>query len=82
MLMWYYILIRNLTFVTMSYNHGIKKGSTINSLIYRGYEVLDNKKSYGVYGDNDELIRIFFKDEATIEDVYKHIDLMRKEESA
>jgi hypothetical protein len=52
------------------------------NLIYRGYEILDDKKSYGVYGDNDELIRIFFKDEATLEDVYKHIDIMRKEENA
>jgi len=54
----------------------------MNSLIYRGYEILDSKKSYGVYGDNDELIRIFFKDEATLKDVYKHIDIMRKEENA
>ena len=53
----------------------------MNSLIYRGYEIIDDKKSYGVYGDNDELIRIFFKDEATLEDVYKHIDIMRKEEN-
>ena len=53
----------------------------MNSLIYRGYEILDSKKSYGVYGDNDELIRIFHKDEATLENVYKHIDIMRKEEN-
>ena len=49
----------------------------MNSLIYRGYEILDSKKSYGVYGDNDELIRIFHKDEATLEDVYKHIDMAK-----
>jgi hypothetical protein len=53
----------------------------MNSLIYRGYEILEDKKSFGVYGNNDELIRIFFKDEATIEDVYKHIDIMRKVEN-
>jgi hypothetical protein len=60
----------------------IKERKKMPNLIYRGYEILDDKKSYGVYGDNDELIRIFFKDEATLEDVYKHIDIMRKEENA
>ena len=57
----------------------------MNSLIYRGYEILDSKKSYGVYGDNDELIRIFHKDEATLENVYKHIDMAKiteKEQNA
>ena len=54
----------------------------MNNLIYRGYEVLENLTSYNVYGNNDELIRIFHKDETTIEDVYKHIDIMRKEENA
>jgi len=54
----------------------------MNSLIYRGYEILDSKKSYGVYNSNDELIRIFFKDEATLEDVYKHIDIIRKKQNA
>ena len=46
-------------------------------LIYRGYDIIENKNSYGVYGDNDELIRIFFKDQATLEDVYKHIDMAK-----
>ena len=54
----------------------------MNKYIYRGHDILENKNSYGVYGYNDELIRIFSKDEATIEDVYKHIDIMRKEENA
>ena len=54
----------------------------MNNLIYRGYEILENLTSYNVYGNNDELIRIFHKDETTIEDVYKHIDIMRKEENA
>ena len=46
-------------------------------LIYRGYDIIENKNSYGVYGDNDELIRIFHKDEATLENVYKHIDMAK-----
>ena len=46
-------------------------------LIYRGYDIIENKNSYGVYVDNDELIRIFHKDEATLEDVYKHIDMAK-----
>ena len=54
----------------------------MNSLIYRSYEILDANKSYSIYDSEDKLIRIFSKDEATIEDVYKHIDIMRKEENA
>ncbi len=50
------------------------------NLIYRGYDIIENKNSYGVYGDNDELIRIFFKDEATLENVYKHIDMAKMTE--
>ena len=50
------------------------------NLIYRGYDIIENKNSYGVYGDNDELIRIFFKDEATLTDVYKHIDMAKMTE--
>ena len=57
------------------------KFKNMNKYTYRGYDIIENKSSYGVYGDNDELIRIFFKDEATLEDVYKHIDIMRKEEN-
>ena len=52
----------------------------MNNLIYRGYEVLENLTSYNVYGNNDELIRIFHKDETTIEDVYKHIDMAKMTE--
>ena len=52
----------------------------MQKLIYRGYEIIDDAKSYGVYGDNDELIRFFFKkDEVKLEDVYRHIDKMKKE---
>ena len=54
----------------------------MQKLIYRGYEIIDDAKSYGVYGDNDELIRIFNKKEVTLEDVYRHIDKMKKEENA
>ena len=49
-------------------------------LIYRGYDIIENKNSYGVYGDNDELIRIFSKDEANLEDVYKYIDMAKMTE--
>ena len=49
-------------------------------LIYRGYEILENLTSYNVYGDNDELIRIFHKNEATLTDVYKHIDMAKMTE--
>ena len=38
----------------------------MNKYIYRGHDILENKNSYGVYGDNDELIRIFSKDEANL----------------
>ena len=56
------------------------KFKNINKYIYRGHDILENKNSYGVYGDNDELIRIFSKDEATLEDVYKHIDMSKMTE--
>ena len=49
----------------------------MNKYIYRGHDIIENKSSYGVYGDNDELIRIFHKDEATLTDVYKHIDMAK-----
>tara|TARA_B100000519_G_C13940851_1_gene296043 strand:+ start:43 stop:258 length:216 start_codon:yes stop_codon:yes gene_type:complete len=49
----------------------------MNKYIYRGYDIIENKNSYGVYGDNDELIRIFHKDEVTLTDVYKHIDMAK-----
>ena len=55
----------------------IIRGNKMPDLIYRGYDIIENKNSYGVYGDNDELIRIFHKDEATLEDVYKHIDMAK-----
>ena len=61
------------------------KFKNMNKYTYRGYDIIENKSSYGVYGDNDELIRIFFKDEATLEDVYKHIDMAKiteKEQNA
>ena len=52
----------------------------MNNLIYRGYEVFENLTSYNVYGNNDELIRIFHKDESTLEDVYKYIDMAKMTE--
>ena len=54
----------------------------MNNYIYRGHDIIENKTSYGLYGNNDELIRIFKKDEAKLEDVYKHVDKMRKEQNA
>ena len=53
------------------------KFKNMNKYTYRGYDIIENKSSYGVYGDNDELIRIFHKDEATLKDVYKHIDMAK-----
>ena len=54
----------------------------MNDCIYRGHDIIENKTSYGLYGDNDELIRIFNKkDDVKLEDVYKHVDKMRKEEN-
>jgi hypothetical protein len=52
----------------------------MKKLIYRGYEILDDIKSYGLYGDNDELIKIFFKKEAKLDDVRKHVDKMKSEQ--
>jgi hypothetical protein len=46
----------------------------MQKLIYRGHEILDNVKSYNLYGDNDKLIRIFKKDEAKLDDVFRHVD--------
>ena len=55
----------------------------MNNHIYRGHDIIENKTSYGLYGDNDELIRIFNKkDDVKLEDVYKHVDKMRKEQNA
>ena len=55
----------------------------MNNYIYRGHDIIENKTSYGLYGDNDELIRIFNKkDDVKLEDVYKHVDKMRKEQNA
>ena len=51
----------------------------MNDYIYRGHDIIENKTSYGLYGDNDKLIRIFSKDEVKLEDVYKHVDKMKKE---
>ena len=54
----------------------------MNDCIYRGHDIIENKTSYGLYGDNDELIRIFNKkDDVKLEDVYKHVDKMRKEQN-
>tara|TARA_R110000751_G_scaffold119331_2_gene219832 strand:- start:263 stop:442 length:180 start_codon:yes stop_codon:yes gene_type:complete len=51
----------------------------MNDCIYRGHDIIENKTSYGLYGDNDELIRIFDKKEVKLEDVYRHVDKMKKE---
>ena len=60
----------------------VMKFKNMNKYIYRGHDIIENKNSYGVYGSNDELIRIFFKkDDVKLEDVYKHVDKMRKEEN-
>ena len=54
----------------------------MNDCIYRGHDIIENKTSYGLYGDNDELIRIFNKkDDVKLEDVYKYVDKMRKEQN-
>ena len=58
------------------------KFKNMNNSIYRGHDIIENKTSYGLYGDNDELIRIFNKkDDVKLEDVYKHVDKMRKEQN-
>ena len=54
----------------------------MNDCIYRGHDIIENKTSYGLYGDNDQLIRIFDKKEVKLEDVKRHIDKMKKEENA
>jgi len=56
------------------------KFTNMNKYIYRGHDILENKNYYGVYGYNDELIRIFSKDEANLEDVYKYIDMAKMTE--
>ena len=69
--------------VSLSYTNGKTRKDTMQKLIYRGYEILDDVKSYNLYGDNDELIRIFNKkDDVKLEDVYKHVDKMRKDQNA
>ena len=61
----------------------VMKFKNMNNSIYRGHDIIENKTSYGLYGDNDELIRIFNKkDDVKLEDVYKHVDKMRKEQNA
>ena len=58
------------------------KFKNMNNSIYRGHDIIENKTSYGLYGDNDELIRIFNKkDDVKLEDVYKYVDKMRKEQN-
>ena len=57
----------------------VMKFKNMNNSIYRGHDIIENKTSYGLYGDNDELIRIFDKKEVTLEDVYRHVDKMKKE---
>ena len=66
---------------SLSYMNGTIRKDTMQKIIYRGYEILDDEKSksYIVYGNNDELVRQYLKDEAKLEDVYKHIDKMKKE---
>ena len=61
----------------------VMKFKNMNNYIYRGHDIIENKTSYGLYGDNDELIRIFNKkDDVKLEDVYKYVDKMRKEQNA
>ena len=58
------------------------KFKNMNNSIYRGHDIIENKTSYGLYGDNDELIRIFNKkDDVKLEDVYKYVDKMRKDQN-
>ena len=60
----------------------VMKFKNMNNSIYRGHDIIENKTSYGLYGDNDELIRIFNKkDDVKLEDVYKYVDKMRKEQN-
>ena len=59
----------------------VMKFKNMNNSIYRGHDIIENKTSYGLYGDNEELIRIFNKkDDVKLEDVYKYVDKMRKEQ--
>ena len=48
-------------------------------MIYRGYEVVESKTSYLIYGDNDILVREFSKDEATLDTVRQYINKIIKE---
>ena len=57
----------------------VMKFKGMNDCIYRGHDIIENKTSYGLYGDNDQLIRIFDKKEVKLEDVKRHIDKMKKE---
>ena len=60
----------------------VMKFKGMNDCIYRGHDIIENKTSYGLYGDNYQLIRIFDKKEVKLEDVKRHIDKMKKEENA
>ena len=57
----------------------VMKFKGMNNCLYRGHDIIENKTSYGLYGDNDQLIRIFDKKEVKLEDVKRHIDKMKKE---
>ena len=57
----------------------VMKFKNMNNYIYRGHDIIEIKTSYGLYGDNDQLIRIFDKKEAKLDDVRKHVDKMKKE---
>ena len=49
------------------------------NIIYRGYEIVVNKNSFLVYGNNDMLIREFSKSEARMNDVRDYINKLKRE---
>lgn len=49
------------------------------NIIYRGYEIVVNKASFLVYGDNDTLMREFPKSEARMNDVRDYINKLKRE---
>ena len=49
------------------------------NIIYRGCEIVVNKNSFLVYGNNDMLIREFSKSEARMNDVRDYINKLKRE---
>ena len=47
-------------------------------IIFRGYEIVVNKNSFLVYGDNDTLMREFPKSEARMKDVLDYISKLKE----